>query len=162
MKKINSQVHLKNHKCCRHERTRNRYGHVSISSCPYGQCASTHVFTIGQLFFFDPAPSKIAPPPSAELESRNPFVLGQFLTIDLPLSSTFKRLNFRPSPEFPIVIGEKNILIGYRIPPNITTAAAVVLLSPSQPAAHITPTVNQPSTHYLIAMTTPAQKMALQ
>ena len=134
----------------------------SIPSCPYDQCASSHIFRMGTAPIFGAQISKIAPPPSAELESRNPFVLGQFLTIDLPLSSTFKRLNFRPSPEFPIVIGEKNILIGYRIPPNITTAAAVVLLSPSQPAAHITPTVNQPSTHYLIAMTTPAQKMALQ
>ena len=88
----------------------------SIPSCPYDQCASSHIFRMGTAPIFGAQISRIAPPPSAELESRNPFVLGQFLTIDLPLSSTFKRLNFRPSPEFPIVIGEKNILIGYRIP----------------------------------------------
>ena len=87
---------------------------------------------IGTFIIFRPSTVEIAPPPLAELESRNPIIgLAQFLSIAPPHSSTCKRYESKSNAEVPITIRQKNSHFTTTIP--TTTAAAAVPLSYQNP-----------------------------
>ena len=87
---------------------------------------------IGTIILFRPSTVQLAPPPSAELESRNPVGLAQFFSVAPSLISTHSYLYFRPSPEVPVLIRE------YFFPnfhtSAVVAAAAASAVKPTAPA----------------------------